>query len=256
MNDKNEPRRLFESDDAPTGLRTLLVRAHEDVAPDAAVVQLLGRVESRGPMPGSAGRWAVRRSTKLLLAVALVGAGGAVWLGISRDRAATHVVVPPPEMPGLEQGPAPNAAMDPPAPSATAVEPEPAPEAALPSRTRAGGNRSPRVVRGPGVGETETAVFAGTESASAEEYALLRSARRALADNPARAMQFTDQHRRRFPNGMLTQEREAIAIEAEVRLGRILQARARTAAFFVLFPNSPYRGRVERAVAALPVPKP
>jgi hypothetical protein len=255
MNDKDEPRRLFDSDDAPTGLRTLLVRAHEDVAPDAVVAQLLGRVERQAAMPGSSGRWAARRSTKLLLAVALVGAGGAVWFGAARDRAAAPVVVSPPEMPRLEQGRAQNPVMEAPVPSDTSGGRAPAAETVLPSRTHAGSNRSPRAVRSRGAGETETAVSTGTEPASGEEYALLRAARRALADDPARALQFTDQHRRRFTQGMLMQEREAIAVEALARLGRTSDVKVRAQAFFATFPSSPYRGRVERAVASLPVEK-
>jgi hypothetical protein len=256
MNDKNEPRRLFDSDDAPTGLRTLLVQAHEDVAPDAAVAQLVGRVERQASMAGSPGKWAIRRSTKLvtklLLAVALVGAGGAVWLW-ARDRAAVHVVVPPREMPEPEHGRAENAATEPPVPSTSPDDQTPTAEAALSPRRHVVNSGGRRDLRGRGAGDPETAIFTGIDSASAEEYALLRSARRTLADNPARAIQFTDQHRRRFPNGMLTQEREVISIEAEVRLGRTRQAKARSVAFFFLYSNSPYRDRVMRAVASLPV---
>jgi hypothetical protein len=255
MNDKDEPRRLFDSDDAPTGLRTLLVRAHEDVAPDAAVAQLLGRIERQASSPGFSGRWSVRRSTKLFLAVALVGVGGVVGLWAARERVDAHVVVPPSEMPAPEQGVAQNATPEAPAPPAS-TEQAPTPEAALPSRPHVASSGTLRALRGRGAGETETAVSTGTGSASAEEYALLRSARRALADNPAAALQFTEQHRRRFPDGMLIQEREAIAIEASAHLGRTGDVKARAQAFFLHFPSSPYRGRVERAVASLPVEKP
>jgi hypothetical protein len=101
--------------------------------------------------------------------------------------------------------------------------------------------------------ETETAVALATEvgPTSAGEYRLLRAARQALADRPARAMELVDEHARRFAHGMLAQEREAIAVDALVQLGREGQARARAQAFFVAYPSSPYRSRIERAVGSL-----
>ncbi len=78
-----------------------------------------------------------------------------------------------------------------------------------------------------------------------EEYKLLRSARGALSTDPSRALTLTDEHKRRFSGGMLSQEREAIAIEALARVGRRAEAATRLARFARQFPNSPYRGRLE-----------
>lgn len=256
MSHKDEPRRLFESDDAPAGLRSLLVRAHEDVPPEAAVAELLGRIERQAPMPGSSGKWTFRHATKVLLAVVLLGTGGAVSLWAIRDRAAAHAV-PPPEMPTLQQDPAQNTATEPPVSPPRLGEQPAAPEATSPPRPLVGANRAPRAVRGRGLAETDTAISTGAGSASDEEYALLRSARRALADHPAQALHFTDEHLRRFTQGMLVQEREAIAVEALVHLGRTGDAKVRAQAFFALFPGSPYRGRVERALTSVaPVGRP
>jgi hypothetical protein len=254
MSHKDEPRRLFESDDAPAGLRSLLVRAHEDAPPEATVAELLGRIERQAPLPGSSARWPFRHGAKALLAVVLVGTVGAVSLWAIRDRTAAHAV-PPPEMPTLQQAPAHTAAMEPPVPSPRLDEQTAAPEAPAPSRPLVGGNRAPRAVRGRSL--TETAISTGAGAASAEEYALLRSARRALADHPAQALHFTDEHLRRFTQGMLVQEREAIAVEALVHLGRTDDAKLRAQAFFASFPGSPYRGRVERALTPVaPVGRP
>jgi hypothetical protein len=93
---------------------------------------------------------------------------------------------------------------------------------------------------------------------SADEYRLLRSARQALAVDSAKALDLTQEHVRRFPHGMLTQEREAIAVEALVQLGRPVQAKTRGQAFLAAYPVSPYRSRVEHALSRLfgAAPKP
>jgi hypothetical protein len=83
---------------------------------------------------------------------------------------------------------------------------------------------------------------------SVDEFRLLRAARQALAERPARALELTDEHARRFARGMLSQEREAIAVDALVQLGREGQARTRAQAFLGAYPSSPYRSRVERAL--------
>jgi hypothetical protein len=85
-----------------------------------------------------------------------------------------------------------------------------------------------------------------------EEARLLRSARRALAASPQRTLSLTDEHLRRYPHGILDQEREALAIEALMKLGRVDDARARARAFEVTYPDSPHRARIERALNRVP----
>jgi hypothetical protein len=82
-----------------------------------------------------------------------------------------------------------------------------------------------------------------------EEHQLLRSARAALADNPRRAYGLTQEHKRRFPSGMLAQEREVIAIEALSRMGRSDAASSRADQFSDEYPDSPHRIRVDRAAS-------
>jgi hypothetical protein len=72
------------------------------------------------------------------------------------------------------------------------------------------------------------------------EHALLREARATLEATPARALELTEQHRVGFPRGVLTQEREMIAIEALERLGRTRAASRRAASFVSQWPTSPY----------------
>jgi hypothetical protein len=56
----------------------------------------------------------------------------------------------------------------------------------------------------------------------------------------------TSEHARRFPDGVLAEEREAIAIEALVAAGRGDPARARFTQFVARFPDSSYRRHLER----------
>jgi hypothetical protein len=101
-----------------------------------------------------------------------------------------------------------------------------------------------------------TAEGAGADSADEgapkeTEGQLLRRAHDALASDPARALALTDDHTRRFPGGMLGQERELLAIEALVRMGRVGQARVRAASFLQRFPESAHARRVRTLVPGM-----
>lgn len=84
----------------------------------------------------------------------------------------------------------------------------------------------------------------------ASEDALLHRAHAASLSDPRKALALTAEHARRFPNGMLVQEREVLAIEALARLGRRDDARARATAFSASYPGSPYQSRVDDALGA------
>ena len=61
----------------------------------------------------------------------------------------------------------------------------------------------------------------------------------ALAGGDARgALGWVDRHARRFPSGALVEERERLAIEALLRLGRRTDAEARAERFHRRFPRS------------------
>jgi hypothetical protein len=67
---------------------------------------------------------------------------------------------------------------------------------------------------------------------------LLDAARRALAGRPGRALELARRHGRRFSDGLLVQERELIAIEALLKLGRDHAARERARRFRSRFGDS------------------
>lgn len=108
-----------------------------------------------------------------------------------------------------------------------AVEPAPEPPAVEPA---------PKVPRAP----------APTASSEVE---LLRRAQALLAAQPGRALQLTNEHQRRFRDGVLAEEREALAIEALRRLGRAREAQRRAALFQRRYPSSVHTSRVRGSVA-------
>ena len=80
------------------------------------------------------------------------------------------------------------------------------------------------------------------------EIQLLQRAQDALGRGPAQALDLINRHAARFPGSILGQEREVIAIDALVRLGRVGEARARAAAFASRFPTSAHLRRLAALV--------
>ena len=85
------------------------------------------------------------------------------------------------------------------------------------------------------------------------EQALLDVARAALARGRAdEALDPLDRHVQRYPKGVLTEEREALAVNVLVTLGRYDEARERSARFLRRYPGSLLRPSVEAALDAIP----
>jgi hypothetical protein len=81
-----------------------------------------------------------------------------------------------------------------------------------------------------------------------DEHLLVRRARAALDDDPQRALALTREHERRFPEGMLVEEREVIAILAMARAGSTDDARTRLRRFKAEFPTSVHGPELDREV--------
>ncbi len=77
------------------------------------------------------------------------------------------------------------------------------------------------------------------------ELKALQRAQDALRSNPEEALSICNQSGRIYPRGMLGQEREVIAIEALVRLGRKAEANQRAEQFVKAFPRSALIRRLE-----------
>ena len=78
---------------------------------------------------------------------------------------------------------------------------------------------------------------------------LLGQAQRALPKDPDLALTIVRQHERRYPNGLLGQEREAVAVSALWQIGRRDEARQRAERFAEEHPRSTYLGRMRHILA-------
>jgi hypothetical protein len=88
------------------------------------------------------------------------------------------------------------------------------------------------------------------EPVAVSELALLRRAQTELGLTPARALQLAEEHAARFAGGALEQEREVIAIDALVRLGRRGEATTRAERFRQTFPGSAHERRLDVLLAS------
>ena len=85
------------------------------------------------------------------------------------------------------------------------------------------------------------------------ERALLDRARIALAQgNTADAERALAMHARRYPAGLLVEEREALAIKTLVDVGRVDEARRRAVRFKERFPSSIFLPAVDETLGAVP----
>jgi hypothetical protein len=77
------------------------------------------------------------------------------------------------------------------------------------------------------------------------EDRLLEKARAALRQDPALSLALTREHQQRFAGGVLTQEREVIAIDALRRLGRSAEADRRAERFEQRYPGSVHQRKLD-----------
>ncbi len=260
-------------DPLPPDLHALLRRGTVDEAPgDDVRSRLMGRLglplvppdgsppdggpgghASGDPSVGSAGapaalgQGAVLASSKASfgLVMFLVGSitGAAVHAGVqsvlsSPTPAAVRVVAPTlvaSVSPGTPALPAASALARPPEPPTSSAPPAPAvPSSALPSVSPA--PSSAPVAARP---EPEVTPGPGRDAELGAERALLDMARSALARGQAAGSLTTlDQHRREFPRGRLSEEREGLAVQALVASGRMDEARTRVERFRRSYPKS------------------
>jgi hypothetical protein len=118
------------------------------------------------------------------------------------------------------------------------------PETQVETPTR--GPALPRPAAKPSVGSTAAAASKPPPALAITETQILRDARLVLDRDPRSALALSEQHRRDYPSGSFTQERELIAITALVKLGRHSEASERATRFRSAYPSSPYRARLDR----------
>jgi hypothetical protein len=140
-------------------------------------------------------------------------------------------------------------------PAATFSQPEPVPTAPTASRVVApaapSSSASAPAARAPSLGKQQgkphvrSAAIALPAQGADDEMLLLKRANEALALAPARALALADAHKRRFPDAVMDQERELIAVTALDRLGRFSEARRRAQDFLHAHPSSIYRAQMQ-----------
>jgi hypothetical protein len=128
------------------------------------------------------------------------------------------------------------------APTVTALPaPSSAPSTTPSSSLSAAPSSSARVNAGPG--------SAPIEAPKASELDLMRDAKAALAVDPNQALSILNRHARLYPAGVLAQEREVLAIDALLRLGRKHEASARAARFSSNYPASAHWPHIQRSLS-------
>lgn len=236
--------------------------ARSDVPSAAELESVLGALGSPGVMadgasqaPSAAKTSAlVKLAGRGLLAVALAG-GAVAALRESRVAATAPAPSPPraePATPPVVES-APEPVMD--TRSSVAIREPDAPRAA-PRRPRVATTTPATHVMAtpdePSPGATASVSFPA-EAASAKEAParsldaeanLVDAARKAVHGDPARTLSLAAEHARTFPSGLLTLEREALAIHALVLLGRKAEARQRFEQFERAHPRSVHVARL------------
>jgi hypothetical protein len=213
--DMTDPKPLLQDSTTSEMLRSILA-AHDAHEPSPAdLARLTKRMASALP-PGAlpATTAPAVGIAKVAVGVALVAAMAGMTLWLTRERRAPVAVMPVATSSALVEAP----------PLPAIVRPGDLPDA------DAGTPARPKMAAAP---ETELLARAHDE--------LLRGA-------PEKALAITAEHARAYPRGAFRQEREVIAIEALIALGRRDEARRRAASFEREYPTSSHRDRVERLV--------
>lgn len=222
MSDFEDPPRWSEGASPDAKLGALLQGAREDSATSAQLAELSRALGGKLGSSAAAGKAAL--ALKVGGGALVLAALGGAYLAISHEKAA----VPAPSASAAPSSAAPIGS------TAQATEP------ALPLASSIGAEPAPAA-------STSTAVekSTATSSSAPDEATLLERARAALDTAPAQALALTAEDARRFPRGVLAQEREVIAIAALRRLGRASEADKRAQHFEQAYPNSAHQQTVE-----------
>lgn len=224
-------------------VRALVEDTQDAYAPrDEDYQRVLTKLRSAPASAANRGRWSLGRSGLGLLATS------ALLVGVVSIARQSHLEPPPPV--ALRAEDRITAASESPSPS---VEPttKTVPVEALPSVVSTTVPRAARPVPLPSAVRPAPSPSGSTTSSLAEEIRLLRAASDASrASNFAGALAFVDEHERRFPKGVLADERRVQKVLVLCDLDRESQARAEARRFTVDRPSSPLNARLSSSCAA------
>lgn len=222
-----EPKRWSSpGSEADPVLRSVL-RYGQELGPSSQQLQRLLQATASRP-PRRARRWA---SSSVVALAAVLGVAGGAWAAYLSGFVRGPVqITAPSALPSVHVAPAPRSF----GLGATPVQSSPALSAPLANHA---------VVPSPS--KRLAPPVPSTPALDAEQdAALLQQARRAVGAEPARALTLTRDHELHFPNSALTEERQALRVEALARLGRSAEAAQELAAFNARFPRSIYGRRL------------
>jgi hypothetical protein len=227
VSDADPPRLLDPGSGTPEELRALFAAGAEDFPSAAQLASLAGKLgPTLGPSAASGTSSGVATGVKVGL-VALAAAG--ITALVLSQRAPSEHGGPP--------------SLTARAPESTTGAPSNPSPPAPPSEQQAGAT-PPLEPPAPSVASSRPAIAPPFRPAETEaEY--LERARGSLGKSPALALALANQHRSRFPYGVLGQEREVIAIEALKRLGRGAEAERRASDFARRYPGSAYSKKLD-----------
>jgi hypothetical protein len=213
-----------------------------------------------GTATGTAGAGAAAAATGLTLKtlpwiLAAFVVGGGVGAAVHAVVAPSSPVTAAPSLSASAPGGWPAPVVVAPAPStAPSAEPAAVPVSALPSAAAptavatAITTHATSSASAPAA-PSSTAPTGGSDVDLAAERSLVDRARTALGrGQSADALAALDTHAARYPHGRLSEEREALAVDALARSGRMDLALARAARFRTSYPNSVFRGVVDAAL--------
>ena len=222
----DDPVRLDLSEDVPPDALDALRLARADAPAAVRLAAIEAGVLSRLPPPAGGGGGGGGGAPMALKAGAAAVAAGAVVVAVVLASRST----PPPPLPPVIDAAPPVASVRP----TVAVSSEPTTISVddLPSASSPPAAPSAPPPEDPA--EQERA-----------EVALLDRAQASLSSSPSDTLARCDEHAKRFANGALVQEREVLAIDALIRLGRRSEAEARAERFKQAFPRSAQLRRIE-----------
>ncbi len=225
-----DPPRLLELEGLPSELEGSLRDAAQDGLDEASVMRVTEGVLADLGVGATAGSGGVLGSAGAKALAGVLGVGvlvGGVWLGTRSDGPHVRESAAPVVLDVAQEASVPE--------KVETILEEPSPV------------KPPTVVKEPARSVRNAAPppsDSSSASSLAEEHRLLRAARVALSADPARALALTREHERRFPHGVLAQEREVIAIRALALAGDREAAQKKAEGFEEAYPKSPHRDRV------------
>ena len=248
MSEIEEVVRWSADPDAPEGMRELLrgAKAAEAGPTPVELAKLRGRMAAQ-LAPKVATTAALLSVRTILVSLVVVGIGAAiVGYVVSRPDRDDHTALV--SVPTI--APTPTSAPVPP-PTVIAEPPITEPPIADPPIAE---RPRPRVHVAPAKPAVKppvppTAPVVAPPPPVISEVALLEQARAALrGGDAAHALALVDQDATLYPDGVLVEEREALAIETLIKLGHRDQAVAKWTKFATSYPHSNYHARLQRLI--------